>query len=259
MTRDPLGQAKDDFWLARNGGPFPAHWEDRLDQDQAHQISLDLTARHVDAGDEQAGWKVGLTGRAVRDQLGVSEPVFGVLFASGRWPNDGTWTRAEYRKPGWENEIAVTMAKRLQGPGLTDRDALEAIATVSPALEIFEVRHPEPLAGLNALAADNWQQRAFVLGPETPAVDAASALGSATLEVFVDGKSQETADGRSVMETGPVASVAWLANRLAAFGRAIEVGEVVLTGSFTRQYFVDRPMSIEARFEPFGSATATFV
>ena len=255
---DDLQQATDDFWRARNGGPFPAHWEDRLDQSQAHQISFDLIERHVAAGDAQVGWKVGLTAHAVREQLGVTEPIFGALFASGRWPNDGTWRIGDYRKPGWENEIAVTMGKRLQGPGVGDQDAIDAIASVAPALEIFEVRHPESLVGLNAIAADNWQQRAFVLGPETPIGDAVHALANTTLEVFIDGALQETADSRAVMETGPVASVAWLANRLADFGRALEPGEVVMTGSFTRQYMVDRPLAIEARFDPFGSATASF-
>jgi 2-keto-4-pentenoate hydratase len=254
-----LQQATEDFWRARNGGPFPAHWENRLDQDQAHQISFDLIERHVEAGDAQLGWKVGLTARAVRDQLGVTEPIFGALFASGRWPNGGTWRIDDYQEPGWENEIAVTMAKRLQGPDVGDRDAIDAIASVAPALEIFEVRHPKSLVGLNAIAADNWQQRAFVLGPETPIGEAAATLGSTTLDLFIDGTLQETADSRAVMETGPVASVAWLANRLAAFDRALEPGEVVMTGSFTRQYMVDRPMAIEARFDPFGSATASFI
>jgi 2-keto-4-pentenoate hydratase len=254
-----LAQATEDFWSARNGGPFPTHWENRLDQDQAHQISFDLIERHVEAGDAQVGWKVGLTAHAVREQLGVTEPIFGALFASGRWPNGGTWRIDDYRKPGWENEIAVIMAKRLEGPNVSDQDAVDAIASVAPALEIFEVRHPESLVGLNAIAADNWQQRAFVLGSATPIGVAASALGSTTLDLFIDGALQETADSRAVMETGPVASVAWLANRLAAFGRALEAGEVVMTGSFTRQYMVDRPMAIEARFDPFGSATASFI
>jgi hypothetical protein len=32
-----------------------------------------------------------------------------------------------------------------------------------------------------------------------------------------------------------------------------------MTGSFTRQYKLDRPMRVEARFTTFGSAIATFV
>ena len=57
----------------------------------------------------------------------------------------------------------------------------------------------------------------------------------------------------------PLASVAWLAERLSQFGRRIEPGMRVMSGSFTRQYFVDEPGThIEARFSPYGSVVAQF-
>jgi 2-keto-4-pentenoate hydratase len=54
---------------------------------------------------------------------------------------------------------------------------------------------------------------------------------------------------------GPAASVAWLANRLADFGRKLDKGDRILTGSLTRQFPIARGDLCEARFDPFGSVT----
>ena len=96
-TADPaLTQAIDDFWAARNGDPFPLHWEPQLTQDDAYRINLALTDRHAAQGEPQAGWKVGLTARAIREQFGLPEPLFAVLFEKGRWESGRTWA-----KGGW--------------------------------------------------------------------------------------------------------------------------------------------------------------
>jgi len=83
-------------------------------------------------------------------------------------------------------------------------------------------------------------------------------LGAATVEIFIDGESQDKASGTAVMESSAVASIVWLANKLAEFDRTLEAGQAVMTGSFTRQFLIERPLKAEARFDPFGSAVATF-
>ena len=52
--------------------------------------------------------------------------------------------------------------------------------------------------------------------------------------------------------------MAWLANKLVSFGRRIEPGARIMSGSFTRQYSPVRGDQIEARFAPFGTVRATF-
>ena len=60
-------QALEDFWQARQGGPFPVQWKDELDLATAHQICLKLIKKHTADDDPQAGWKVGLTAKAIRE------------------------------------------------------------------------------------------------------------------------------------------------------------------------------------------------
>jgi 2-keto-4-pentenoate hydratase len=258
MSAQDFERAVDDFWAARNGGAFPLHWEPMLTQDGAYRINLALIDRHAERGEPQAGWKVGLTARAIREQFGLPEPVFAVLFEKGRWASGGAWPRAAMVGPGWENELCLTMGETLNGPGITEADAKAAIATVAPAMEIIETRGPNSMEGFKCMIADNGQQYAFVVGEETAYDPAVHDLGRTTVEVFIDGGSQETAQGNAVMESSAVASIVWLANKLAEFDRVLEAGQVVMTGSFTRQYAIDRTMTAEARFDPFGSAIATF-
>ncbi|MGE0736509.1 MAG: 2-keto-4-pentenoate hydratase [Alphaproteobacteria bacterium] len=255
-----LNDAIDDFWAARQpGGKFPTQWDGKITQEEAYKIQLALLDRHVARGDAQAGWKVGLTAKAIRDQFGFKEPVYANLFDHGRWPSGGTWQLSELYRPGWENELLLIVGKRLQGPNATEADARAVITGIAPAMELIEARCSNTPEAMNGMLADNGQQRAFIVGKEIKFDPEIHDLASASVEVFVDGVFQERAFGREVMGSGPLASLAWLANKLAAHGRAVEAGTVVMSGSFTRQYQLDRPKRVEVRFAPFGTVTASFV
>ncbi len=132
------------------------------------------------------------------------------------------------------------------------------VTAVAPALEIIE-RRGDAAADVPLSLADNCQQRAFVVGAATTPLPSARDLSAATVEIYVNGRFMERASGAEVMGN-PLASVAWLANSLARFGRRLEAGMRVMSGSFTRQYAVDQPgEQVEARFDPFGPVTARFV
>jgi 2-keto-4-pentenoate hydratase len=82
-------------------------------------------------------------------------------------------------------------------------------------------------------------------------------LAAVTLELSVNGGAPDRARGAEVLGT-PAASIAWLANKLAEFGLALEAGMKVMSGSFTRQYALARGDRIEARFVPLGPVRAEF-
>jgi len=255
-----FARAVDDFWAARQpGGRYPLEYGKTLSQAEAYRINLALLERHAARGEKQAGWKVGLTAEAIRKQFSLPEPVFACLFDHGRWRSGGTWPLSAMNGPGFENELCLVLGERLAGPGVTPERAARAIKSVAPAMEIIETRGPSSLDGMMPMIADNGQQFAFVTGPEVPFDSKTHDLGKASVEIYLDGAFQEKALGVEVMGSSPLASIAWLANKLAEFGRALEPGQVVMTGSFTKQYKLDRPMRAEARFAPFGTAAATFV
>ena len=221
-------------------------------------MNLALVEHHAAEGQRQSGWKVGLTTQAIRDQFGLPEPVFAVLFEDGRWPSGVEKQISDFKALAWENELCLTMGETLRGPEVTDEAARLAVATLAPAMEIVETRGPNTADLFNVMIADNAQQRGYVVGDEIAYDPNSHDLGSSTVDVVVDGQTIDTGTGSAVMESDAIASIVWLANKLAEFDRALEAGTVIMTRSFTRQYPVDRAMTIEARFHPFGSAFVTF-
>jgi 2-keto-4-pentenoate hydratase len=221
---------------------------------EAYQVQLGLLDRYVGMGERHAGWKVGLTAKAMQQQQGVHEPVFGFLLESGHRSTGAVFSINELIRPGFENELCITLGRTLAGPAVTVAQAREAIATVAPALEIVE-RRGDFTADLHLALADNAQQKAFVTGAECPLGQL--DLATVSVDVRVNGIQQERARGAEVLGT-PVASIAWLANKLAEFGRRLEAGMQIMSGSITRLYPAKAGDDVEARFRPFGTVTASF-
>jgi 2-keto-4-pentenoate hydratase len=249
----------DAFWTAaRRGVYYPAEWKGKLTPREAYGVQLGFLDRLVAEGEAHAGWKVGLTARAMQEQWGIYEPVFGFLLASGRRDTGAVFPFGELIQPGFENELCLTIGTRLQGPGVTAEQARAAIAAVAPALEIVE-RRGDFSADLNLALADNSQQKAFVTGPETTALPPGTRLAETAVEIVVNGRSVESTRGAAERTGDQVATVAWLANKLAEFGRRLEAGQRIMSGSLTRQYPIARGDRVEARFVPFGAVQADFV
>jgi 2-keto-4-pentenoate hydratase len=248
-------QALDAIWSGqRRGVHHPPEWQSKLTLDEAYRVQLGLLERYVGAGERHAGWKVGLTAKAMQEQQRLHEPVFGFLLESGNKPSGTMLDFGALINPGFENELCLTIGRRLAGPGVTLEQARMAISHVAPALEIVE-RRGDLTADLPLALADNAQQKAFVTGAAVPLGDL--DLAAVTVEVVVNGAHQERARGAEVLGT-PVASIAWLANKLAQYGRRLEPGVRIMSGSFTRQYSLGRGDRVEARFDPIGPVSATF-
>ena len=251
-----LDAAAETIWTeAQRGVHYPAEWRGKLSIDEGYRVLLTILDRYVRVDPGQAGWKVGLTAPAIQRQLGVHEPVFGLLLTTGARPSGSVLPFSDLIQPGFENELCLTIGTTLRGPGVTLEQARAAVSAVAPALEIIE-RRGDVAGDLGLSLADNGQQKAFVTGTAVPARPG-QHLSEATVEVVVNGQSMERAAGAEVMGD-PAASVAWLANKLAEFDRALEAGMVVMSGSFTKQYAIAAGDRIEARFEPFGAVSAAF-
>jgi 2-keto-4-pentenoate hydratase len=56
----------------------------------------------------------------------------------------------------------------------------------------------------------------------------------------------------------PFNSLAWLATKLDSFGEKLRAGDLVMTGSFTRQFPLSTGDRVETEFEGLGKVTASF-
>ncbi|HEX9842283.1 MAG TPA: fumarylacetoacetate hydrolase family protein [bacterium] len=249
-----LQEAIDAIWEHKQQGIYyPPDWRGKLGVDDGYRVQLGVLGKEVKAGARHVGWKVGLTAKAIQDQVDFHERVFGYLLAGGELPSGVQIKVDELVAPSFENELLVVLGEPLQGSDVTPEQAFAAIAGVAPAIEIVEKRGDfaaDPPLSL----ADNVQQKAFVVGALTSPLPGKTDLREARVEIYINGECVDTAVGEEVMG-GPAASVAWLANRLADFGRKLDKGDRILTGSLTRQFPIARGDLCEARFDPFGSVT----
>ena len=252
-----LEQAIESIWeCAQQGIYYPAEWKGKFTLDDAYRVQLGILQRWMDEGERQAGWKVGLTAKAMQQQQRVHEPVFGFLLGSGDVPSGTIFQFEDLIQPAFENELCLTIRDTLKGPGITAEEARAAIGSVAPALEVPE-RRGDFAADFACTIADNAQAKYFVTGPASP-LPADFSLGRTTVRVYINGESVDQAEGTVVMDSGPEESIVWLANKLAEFGLRLEAGMRVMSGSFTKQYALAQGDHIEARFDPFGSVEAEF-
>jgi 2-keto-4-pentenoate hydratase len=230
VTTD-LARALEDFWTARARGEFfPQAYFDRLTLDDAYRIQLALIDRRVAAGERHIGWKIGLTAKAIQEQFGFYEPVFGCILEIV--PSGHVFAASELIHPGFETELCIRLASSLEGE-VSIQQVRDAIDVIHPSFEIIETRgdfvNQIPLA-----IADNAQQRSVVLGePVRLAPD--TALDKVEARVELNGQEVATGLGSAVLGN-PLNSIAWLAGKLSQYGQKPRAGDIVMTGSFVRQF-----------------------
>jgi 2-keto-4-pentenoate hydratase len=235
----------DKFWQAREQGVyFPPLYFGKLSVDQSYAIQLGLIERRRAAGERQIGWKVGLTATAIQQQFGFHEPVFGCVLDSK--PSGHVFTPSELIAPGFENELCMRLRANLSGT-ITLDEARDAIDVVYPSLEIIETRGPFTEQIALALA-DNAQQKTVILGS---AAALPANLTAIEARVTINGKLVATGTGDAVLGN-PLNSVVWLAAKLGAYGRTLKAGEIIMTGSFTRQFPMAPGDKIETEFSGLG-------
>jgi 2-keto-4-pentenoate hydratase len=235
----------DAFWNARQRGEyFPTAYFDKLTIEQAYAVQLGVIDRRVAAGEKHIGWKVGLTSVAIQQQFAVHEPVFGCILntvSSGH-----VFAPGDLIQPGFENELCMRIARDL--PSVVSlEDARAAVDAVYPSLEIIETRGPFT-AQLALALADNAQQKTVVRGAP---VTLPAALESIEAVVTVNGQEAGRGLGSAVLGN-PLHSIVWLAKKLAEHGRHIRAGDIVMTGSFTRQFPIAPGDRIHVAFSGIG-------
>jgi 2-oxo-hept-3-ene-1,7-dioate hydratase len=227
--------------------------------EDAYAVQAAVVAARVAAGARPVGWKIGLTSRAMQQQLGIDTPDSGVLFDDMLFADGAAVPPGRFIAPRVEAEIAFGLAADL--PADADRGAvLAATAWVAPALEILDTRILRSEAGqprsIVDTVADNAANAGLVLGTarHPPGRFDLRWVGAILAR---DGVVEETGLGAGVLDD-PVAGIVWLARRVGGLGGRLRAGEVVLSGSFVRAVEAPPGSRFAADFGPFGRVAVAF-
>jgi 2-oxo-hept-3-ene-1,7-dioate hydratase len=230
--------------------------------DDSYAIQKAWIAIKTGEGRIVRGHKIGLTSKAMQSALNIDEPDSGVLLDDMFFADGGIVPTDRFIATRVEAELAFVMKTRLTGPDCTMFDVLNATDFVVPALEILDTRVERVDVATKATRkifdtiADNAANAGIVLGgrPMRPLETDLRWVGAMCHR---NGQLEETGLAAGVLNH-PATSVAWLANKIAPHGLALEPGQVVLAGSFIRPIETRKGDTIQADYGPWGTVSCYF-
>ena len=181
------------------------------------------------AGETLGGWKVGLTSGQARNSMGAGFRPFGYVLDSRIFASGARIDHGAFSSVGVENECCFMIGRELAGEVSRD-EVVDAVRGVAPGFEINERRLPANASAPDRLA-DDLSQWGIVAGP--PRAVAGIDFESLVVTLARDGEAVETVAARGHIEDH-FASIAALAAQLSRFGRSLQPGQRVITGSFGR-------------------------
>ncbi len=203
--------------------------------EEAYAVQTHWTRLRLGKGDKILGRKIGLTSRAIQEQLGVKEPDYGSLWNSRFFPSSKDRAVIPSRlfiQPRLEGEIAFKIGRKIQGPNITSQEVMEATQSLAVAVEIIDSRIENWRIKLIDTVADNASYGGFATGEWSESL-LKSDLPSLKMTTVQNGNCVAEGMGSAVMGH-PAVAAAWLANKLSTFGISLEPGDVILSGSLAK-------------------------
>jgi 2-keto-4-pentenoate hydratase len=218
-----------------------------LNEAEAYSIAAANCAREAS---EPAGFKLGYTSAAMRLQMNIAEPNFGVLTRDRIiGPGNRVISLAGLVHPRVEPEITVQLRRDLHGGGCTIQGVRAALECAYPSLEIVDTRYHDYVFKAVDNIADNSSAARCILGKPMP-LSAVEPLTRCAVELWVNAQSLATGSGADAMGD-PLAAVAWLADKLATSGRHLKAGDLVMTGGLTRAFPIRSRDVLAVHFDRF--------
>ena len=213
-------------------------------------------------GRELKGYKIGLTSRAMQMTMQIDEPDYGTLLDDMFFDNGAVIDAADFTDPRIEVELAFVLKDRLAGGDVSVDDVMRATDYIVPALELIAARtyRIDPDSGyvrrIQDTIADNAASAGVIMTEESFSPDSVDLRWCGAL-LYRNGIVEETGLAAGVLDH-PANGIVWIARRFAPHGIALEPGQVLLSGSFTRPVPVRPGDEFRADYGSLGSIDCRF-
>ena len=207
----------------------------------------------------QVGYKIGCTSAVMQRYLDIPHPCGGSVFARGVHESGASLRHQDFVRVGVECEIAVRLTRdlALSAAPFTAETVAQAVEAYLPAIEIVDDRYADwQTLGAPTLVADDFFAAGCVLGnpvARSVAPDLLEVAGRA----IVNGNEVGRGTGADVLGH-PHHALAWLANHLAAGGRGLRAGQIVLTGSLVKTVWLDAGDEVVMDLSGLGTVAVDF-
>jgi 2-oxo-3-hexenedioate decarboxylase/2-keto-4-pentenoate hydratase len=247
--------------MRRSRAPLKAlpHWSAPRDETEGYLVQRALHDLLLPSTGPLVGYKIGCTSKVMQQYLGIPHPCGGGVFARGVHGSGVHLRAADYVRVGVECEIAVRLARDLPQAAapFSDEDVAAAIEAYLPAIEIVDDRYANwETLGAPTLIADDFFAAGGVVGAPV-ARTAAPDLRSVAGRALINGEETGRGSGADVLGH-PHRALAWLANHLAAEGRGLHAGQIVLTGSLVKTVWLSAGDHVVMELEGLGRVEASF-
>jgi 2-oxo-hept-3-ene-1,7-dioate hydratase len=234
-----------------------------MSMDDAYAIQKSWVDKKINDGRRIVGYKIGLTSRAMQKAMKINEPDYGVLLDDMVFADGSEIETAQFCDPRIEVELAFVLKDKLEGESVTIFDVLNATDYVVPALEIIAARshrvHPDTgyTRTIKDTIADNAANAGIIIGGR-PIKPLDVDLRWCGALFYQNGVLEETGLAAGVLNH-PANGICWVAKRFAPHGIALEPGQIILAGSFTRPAIIKAGDTIHADYGPLGGISCRFV
>lgn len=185
--------------------------------------------RAIASGRRVSGRKIGVTSKAVQDQIGVDQPDFGTLFADTEF-GDGVEIPADRLiQPRAEAEVALVIGRELDSAPHGFAEIIRAVEFALPSIEVVDSRIADWDISIVDTVADNASCGLYVVGSR-PVPLSAFDIRTVPMTMSVNGEEVSTGVGAACLGN-PINAARWLADVLCERGIPLQPGDVLMTGA----------------------------
>ena len=227
------------------------------DIDAAYAVQQINTDRWISAGRRVSGRKIGVTSKAVQQQVGVDRPDFGTLFADTEYGDGVEIEATRLIQPRAEAEVALVLERDLDSPPHGFAEVIRAVAFALPAIEVVDSRIERWDISIVDTVADNASCGMYVVGSRPVPLSAFDAR-TVPMRMTLDGEEVSTGIGAACLGN-PVHAARWLADTMSERGIPLRAGDVIMTGALGPMVPLGPGQELVAEFGDLGRVTTRIV
>jgi len=223
------------------------------DIDVGYAVQEVNTNLAIAGGRRVAGRKIGITSKAVMEQVGVDQPDYGTLFVDMEYGDGVPIEAGRLMQPRAEAEVALVLEKDLDHGEHSFNDIIAATAYALPSIEIVDSRIADWNIRIVDTVGDNASCGLYVLGGKPVSLRDVD-LRAIPMRMDIDGDTVSTGEGAACLGH-PLHAARWLADVMSKRGTPLRAGDVVMTGALGPMKPIAPGSSVVCDFGSLGTVT----